>query len=179
MADPIDLLIDEIEEYSIPGLIQRLEDLRGRQIRLLPSQFDDPTLWAAWVAVVTEEQPTETNRRQHFGSGVGIPGYDLIAYEERTIRLHQEHNILHELAHIILGHPTIVVEQDQITLNTIHEAIKRKGERLKTEREREAEEMASRLQLSLVERARIDNLLNGTASTPLWQDLIVGLSLDQ
>jgi hypothetical protein len=47
------------------------------------------------------------------GLWIARPGADYIFYEEQTSRLHQEHIILHELAHLIWEHgPTPVLDHE-------------------------------------------------------------------
>lgn len=68
---------------DIFALCQGLSRQRGRAVRVVPVELPDPQLYGIWFS--TDDT-------------------DYIAYEKRTSRLHQEHIIAHELAHIIRGH---------------------------------------------------------------------------
>lgn len=68
---------------DIFALCQGLSQQRGRAVKVVPVELPDPQLYGIWFS--TDEA-------------------DFIAYEKRTSRLHQEHIIAHELAHIVRGH---------------------------------------------------------------------------
>ncbi|MEV4642155.1 hypothetical protein AB0J80_32880 [Actinoplanes sp. NPDC049548] len=67
-------------------LCEHLARRRGRPIRLLPMPLSEARPCGLWLA---------------------LPDVDLIAYESGTNRLHQEHIVAHELAHLICGHANL------------------------------------------------------------------------
>lgn len=69
--------------FTIPQLAQRLGARRGRPIHLTPVELREGSVYGLWIATDT---------------------VDVIAYESRTTRPHQDHIVAHELAHIICGH---------------------------------------------------------------------------
>lgn len=69
--------------WSMNAWVDRLEAWRGREIDLLPVQYQPGQPSGAWQA------------REY---------YDLIAYTEHTSALHQDHIIAHELAHMLCAH---------------------------------------------------------------------------
>ncbi|MFD6534982.1 hypothetical protein [Streptomyces goshikiensis] len=72
--------------FTIPALVQAMEKTRGRRIMLvpLPQRVSSPgTACGLWVK---------------------LPGADLVFFEKGTTAFHQTRIILHELAHIWLGH---------------------------------------------------------------------------
>lgn len=69
--------------WSMNAWVDRLEAWRGREIDLLPVQYQPGQPSGAWQA---------------------REDYDLIAYTEHTSALHQDHIIAHELAHMLCSH---------------------------------------------------------------------------
>jgi hypothetical protein len=69
--------------WSMNAWVDGLEAWRGREIDLVPIAYRPGQPSGAWQA---------------------RPGYDLIAYTERTSALHQDHIIAHELAHMLCAH---------------------------------------------------------------------------
>jgi hypothetical protein len=74
---------------DLAGLIRLVADARARPILLQPMAGIGGQTMGAWI-------PT--------------PDLDLIVYEKRTTRLHQDHIVLHELSHLICGHRARVIE---------------------------------------------------------------------
>ncbi|MBZ0307039.1 MAG: hypothetical protein K8I82_13295 [Anaerolineae bacterium] len=70
------------QQFDLESLVRRIEDQRQRGITRIPFPFQ-PGLTGLWVP----------------GAKV-----DYIFYDQNTHSLHQTHIILHELAHIVLGH---------------------------------------------------------------------------
>lgn len=71
--------------FDVALLCERVADSRGRPIRLLPMAMPGAGLFGLWIAA---------------------EGCDYIVYERSTSRLHQEHIIVHELAHVLCQHET-------------------------------------------------------------------------
>lgn len=91
-ASPLDQLLASIEipsPFDINELCEQLSTQRGRHIYLhpVPGQAGSEMPCGTW-----------------FATDVG----DHVFYEETTTPLHQEHIILHELSHMLLGHNSIV-----------------------------------------------------------------------
>src|SRR5690606_3208973 len=57
--------------------------------------------------------PFELNTPQLYGIWFATDTADYITYERSTSRLHQEHIIAHELAHIVRGHGGVTQELDR------------------------------------------------------------------
>lgn len=70
------------QQFDLESLVRRIEDQRQRGITRIPFPFQ-PGLTGLWIPA--------TN-------------VDYIFYDQNTHSLHQTHIILHELAHIVLGH---------------------------------------------------------------------------
>jgi len=86
---------------------QRLRELR------LPSSVD----LAGVIRLLAEArarpivlQPVNGIGGQTMGAWIPTLDVDLILYEQRTTRLHQDHIVLHELSHLICGHQAKVLE---------------------------------------------------------------------
>lgn len=71
---------------DVHDLCRRLGDRRGREIRLIPYPLESPGPLGVCVA-------TETA--------------DVIFYQQDTTRPHQDHIILHEVGHILVGHVSV------------------------------------------------------------------------
>lgn len=50
-----------------------------------------------------------------FGVWFGLRDRDLICYQQGTTAWHQEHIILHELGHVLSGHPSDTTVDDEVT----------------------------------------------------------------
>jgi hypothetical protein len=68
---------------GITAVCEQVGRRRGRTIRLVPMELDEPLLHGLWIA---------------------LPDTDVIVYRANTSRPHQEHIIAHELSHIICEH---------------------------------------------------------------------------
>ncbi|MCI0386411.1 ImmA/IrrE family metallo-endopeptidase [Streptomyces sp. CNQ085] len=74
---------DATGAVGITAVCVRVGRRRGRAIRLVPMELDEPLLHGLWIA---------------------LPDTDVIVYRANTSRPHQEHIIAHELSHIICEH---------------------------------------------------------------------------
>ena len=146
----------ELSGQSVLGLVEQVAQKRGRPIVLQPWRMGDAAQYGVWLAG---------------------PARDYIFFEAETARVHQEHIILHELAHILLGHETLRVSADNpITSAVLMRAVSNLAD---TDRERAAESLAARLRNTLIERAGLESLTRHLATAPLWSQMITGLGLDQ
>ncbi|MBN3931108.1 ImmA/IrrE family metallo-endopeptidase [Streptomyces verrucosisporus] len=68
---------------GITDVCEQVGRRRGRAIRLVPMELEEPLLHGLWIA---------------------LPDTDVIVYRANTSRPHQEHIIAHELSHIICEH---------------------------------------------------------------------------
>ncbi|WP_075297760.1 MULTISPECIES: hypothetical protein [unclassified Pseudonocardia] len=68
---------------DVAALCERLGDHRGRPIELVPYNFPNISVFGLWV------ETTDS---------------DLIFYEADTVPEHQQHIVLHEIGHMVLGH---------------------------------------------------------------------------
>ena len=93
------------------------EHRRRAQQRLralaLPATVD----LAAVIRVVADQrsrrivvQPVDGMGGQTMGAWIATPETDVILYERRTTRVHQDHIVLHELSHLICGHQPSLLE---------------------------------------------------------------------
>ncbi|MFD5768917.1 hypothetical protein ACFWIN_24265 [Streptomyces sp. NPDC127049] len=79
--------------FSVEALVRNIEEVRGRQIRLVPLDDPDGGLGTAC------------------GLRVKAPGFTLILYRRRSSRNQTEHIILHELSHEWLDHGTSLTDE--------------------------------------------------------------------
>lgn len=142
-------------ECSVQGLVDRVAQQRGRPIELRAFPMPDVVQYGVWMAGATR---------------------DYIFYDEQTARVHQEHIILHELAHMLLGHQTVLVDQNtDLSQAFLMRAVSNLAD---TARERAAEGLAAALQDELVNRAGLDALTGSASTTPLWSRMITDMGLD-
>jgi len=115
---------------DIGELCEYLGQLRRRPIRLVPMPLHEARSCGVWLA---------------------LPDADLIAYEENTSRMHQDHIVAHELSHLICGHSNTGASGESDTLQLFPDldpAMVRallQRSHYSTDQEREAEVMASLL----------------------------------
>ena len=111
---------------DVEELCRRLGDYRGRPIELFPHHFPVARVFGLWVATSTA---------------------DRIYYEVHTTTDHYRHIVLHEIAHIVLDHPSENLSDDvweQLTLSLppdVHRLMRRSS--YDTPWEREAETFAT------------------------------------
>ncbi|RZT87953.1 hypothetical protein EV383_4887 [Pseudonocardia sediminis] len=75
--------LDVRPPIDVTELCRRLGAHRGRELRLMPWELAVPGPFGVWF---------ETD------------DVDVIAYQSRTSRAHQDHIVLHEVGHIVAGH---------------------------------------------------------------------------
>lgn len=145
--------IDLTPPFSIGQLCQRVGELHGREIRLIPA--DCPT--------------------QIFGLGMPAPGAYYIIFQQRTTAAHREHIVLHEIGHLVAGHfqhdpgdgPPVAADNalgpaaDARVLIAAHLQVLHRS-RYDTTQEWEAEMIATTLRESVMRRER----LTGPGSVP-------------
>ncbi|GIG92146.1 UBA domain-containing protein [Plantactinospora endophytica] len=71
---------------SMETLCEQIGRQRNRPIRLLPMPLHEARPCGIWLA---------------------LPDADLIVYEANTTRMHQDHIVAHELAHVVCGHSVL------------------------------------------------------------------------
>ncbi len=89
LKEAVDRLSYDFTQFEIAHFIHHIERLQRREILVIPLSFE-PGLSAVWVRAETA---------------------DYIFYNVDTHPIHQTHNILHELAHILLNHTCWTIEQ--------------------------------------------------------------------
>ncbi|WP_284741700.1 hypothetical protein [Amycolatopsis sp. RTGN1] len=76
--------LDVQPPLDVAELCRRLGEVRGKPIELVAHAIPEPGPFGAWIT---------------------SPRAEYIFYQKNTSRLHQDHIILHELGHILAGHP--------------------------------------------------------------------------
>lgn len=144
----LDSLCYNFGEFEIDHFVQHLEHLRGRSIVRMSYDFD-PSLTGLWI-------PAETA--------------DYIFYTRFTHPIHQVHITLHEIAHMLLGHPCKRVNQivPPSLLNTFQSSDKFLGRRSDDAEtdfdEQEAEAFVYLIQQRIVAAKRLSQLTQGQSS---------------
>ncbi len=140
----------DFRAFSIQGLICHISKLKRREIITIPWVMP-ATVFGAWMS--DDEEPKE-----------------YIFYRDNAPVIHQIHIQLHELSHLLLGHPTLRINQKKIA-----EVFEKKGSlpfadlpRLRspkqTEWEIQAEVLATLIQERVIQNSNMDQLLNDLSS---------------
>ncbi len=140
----------DFQDFTIKGFLSFVSESKGREIITIPWRMP-ATLFGAWMS--DAEEPKE-----------------YIFYRDDVPAMHQIHIQLHELAHFLLGHPTL-----QINRKMIAEVLERRASlpfadlpRLRSPRqtdfEPEAEMLASLIQEQVIQSSNLDQLINGLSS---------------
>jgi hypothetical protein len=154
-------ILDAIDysRYSILSLVDSVAAYRRRPIILCPFDLPDPA---------------------HFGCWIASPSRDFIFFVWKTARVHQDHIICHELAHMLLGHTTLVVGDDLDVLHFREHGLARKASVLRrSPHERAAEQLALTIQQELIDRVGLEALTASTATAPLWAELATVWGIDR
>jgi hypothetical protein len=158
----------DFDQFTMEGFIHWLEQQRGREIVPIPYPIPTPTASGAWLA--GEER-------------------DFVFYDEDTLPIHQIHIQLHEMAHMLCGHPTLKVGSEgfSVLYREMAGAEKLPGQEIGSlftrfahpeEAEREAEALASLIQKLVLRHGRMRELLSVPSSHQTVADFIVGAELD-
>jgi hypothetical protein len=148
----LDGLDYDFSRFTLDGFKDWLERRRGRPIVFVPRAMP-ATLFGAWVQ--------------------GIDA-DYVFFEQDTPLIHQAHNQLHELAHMICGHPTVVVGPQQVGALLRHagsitdptlfvESLLLRSAH-SDEHELEAETLTALIQERVLQHARLDALWQGIST---------------
>lgn len=105
--------LDLAPPLDVRQLCDRLGQHRDRSIRLVPRALPTPGTFGLWIATADT---------------------DWILYQRDTTAAHQDHIILHEIGHIISGHPSNEHDDDLLTQlfpdippEIVHRALRRDG----------------------------------------------------
>lgn len=132
--------------------LRRLDELRGQGCEL-PRPFD-PAVACQRVGECLGHPISLVAVPMPAGAPFGLTFFTdaghIIAYEERTSRVHQGHIVAHELGHVLLDHRAIAIDDDSATQlllpglrpTLVHRVLNRTGAYSRRE-EQEAEMMAT------------------------------------
>jgi len=140
----------DFNTFTIEGFIAFAGETKGREIITIPWSMP-PTLFGAWMS---DDEETR----------------EYIFYRDNVPQIHQVHIQLHELSHLLLGHPTL-----HINRNKIAEVLERKTSlpfgdlpRLrssdKTDLEVQAETLAALIQREVIQNSNLNSLINDLSS---------------
>jgi hypothetical protein len=142
----------DFENYSIDLLVARVAKYRGISIILVPQPMQGLTEYGYWLKGQV---------------------HDYIFFDCATARVHQDHIIMHELGHILLGHETYRVTAESTAKDAL--CLMRSINRDCRE-ERDAEGFAIALQHEIVRRMGLKALIANEGSTRSWTDLMNNLT---
>ena len=140
----------DFHTFSIDHFINYVGETKKREIISVPWKMP-PTLFGAWMS--DGEEPKE-----------------YIFYRDNIPLIHQVHIQLHELSHLLLGHPTLQINRTKITAVLEKKAVLPFDElpRLrssdKTDLEIQAETLAALIQKQVIQNSSLDQLSNDLSS---------------
>lgn len=134
----------DFTQFTIEGFRRWVERRRGQRIVCVPWSLPPP-LFGAWL---TSE------------------AYDYVFFEENTFVVHQAHIQLHEMAHMLCGHPALEIDPEKasILLNDAHagstacKSLLLRAAFSSTEIELEAETLTALIQERVLHYARLREL---------------------
>jgi len=140
----------DFRAFSIQGLICHISKLKGREIITIPWAMP-AGVFGAWMS--DDEEPKE-----------------YIFYRDHAPVIHQVHIQLHELSHLLLGHPTLHINRKMIAAvldkkNSLpFTDLLRLRSPQQTECETQAEVLAILIQERVIQNSNMDQLLNDLSS---------------
>jgi len=140
----------DFRDFSLDNFVSWVEAYLDRKILFFPWQMP-PGLFGAWLS--DGEQPAE-----------------YIFYRSNSETIHQIHIQLHELAHILLGHPTLRITKETLgnswfgkTELPFQNMIRLRSDRM-THYEIEAETLTNLIQEQVLRHADLRRLTDGASS---------------
>jgi hypothetical protein len=140
----------DFRTFTICNFVSYIAQQKQREIITIPWRMP-PTLFGAWMS--DEDEPKE-----------------YIFYRNPAPMIHQVHIQLHELSHLLLGHPTLQINGRLIAKVLEGEAslpfagLPRLRSPQKDALEIQAEALASLIQKKVIQKSSLDRLLNDLSS---------------
>jgi hypothetical protein len=146
----VDQLRYDFSEFELNHFVEHIERLQRREIIVRPIPFEIG-LSAVWVRAETA---------------------DYIFYNSSTHAIHKTHNILHEIAHILLGHTCRTIDEVlppellvQAHNSSLQGRLRKADPYLRTDpEEQEAEALVFLIQKKLVSANRMAQLMGQSSS---------------
>lgn len=165
LKEVIDQLGYDFSQFELAHFIQHIEQLQRREILVMALPFE-PGLSALWIRAETA---------------------DYIFYNARTHPVHQLHNILHELAHIILNHSCHAIDQalppDILSLTRAAHPqgrLRKADPHLRMDQEeREAEAFVFLIQKRLMAANRMNRLMGQSSSINALRRWVDSMAFDE
>ena len=140
----------DFRNFTIHDFVSFVSQLKRREIITIPWRMP-PTLFGAWMS--DEEESKE-----------------YIFYRDNVPTIHQIHIQLHELSHLLLGHPTLQINRKVIAQVLEGEAalpfadLPRLRSPQKDDFEIQAEALANLIQKKVIRDSSLDQLMNDLSS---------------
>ena len=153
----------DFRSFTIDDFIAWIEKDRGRRILMIPWKMP-ASQFGAWMT--DGEQPTE-----------------YIFYRNDVPKIHQVHIQLHELAHLLLGHPTLEITSNMLgkswkgTEELPFPSLTRLRSDEKSQIEAEAELLAGMIQEQVIRQSELRRLLEGGSSNSDVAEYLQGLGM--
>lgn len=161
----VDRLGYDFNQFELAHFIRHTERLQRREILVIPLPFE-PGLSAVWIRAETA---------------------DYIFYNERTHPIHQTHNILHELAHILLDHTCWPIDQALppellalVRTSQMQGRLRKADPHLRADQEeQEAEAFVFLIQKCLVTANRMTQLMGQSSSIDALRQWVDSMAFDE
>jgi hypothetical protein len=139
----------DFHRFTMASFVRCVEAHRGRGIEFIPTAFP-PGYYGAWIT--DKDEPLE-----------------YVCFDADLPRLHREHVKLHELAHIICGHETLALSNNEMKKllesgGDLSALLCRSNEMKSDRSEREAEMMAGLIQTMVYGPAGPVKLVSSSAT---------------
>lgn len=140
----------DFRSFTIGDFVSHIGQARQREIITIPWRMP-PALFGAWMSDADESK-------------------EYIFYRDNVPAIHQIHIQLHELSHLLLGHPTLQINRTLIAKVLEGEALlpfvglPRLRSPQKDDLEIQAETLASLIQKQVIQNASLDRLVNDLSS---------------
>ena len=113
---PVELALELVpgpKDFTLEGWAQQLEQFESRAIRFVEMPLP-PGCFGGCIVVIQEAEGRD---------GTRYPATEFVIVATGLAPALREHVQAHELAHIALGHPTVVLSQEQFANWTLHRAV--------------------------------------------------------
>lgn len=165
LKELIDRLAYDFNQFELAHFIRHIERLQRREILVIPLPFE-PGLSAVWIRAETA---------------------DYIFYNVRTHPIHQSHNILHELAHILLDHTRWPIDQALppellalVGTSQLEGRLRKADPYLRADQEeQEAEAFVFLIQKRLVTANRMTQLMGQSSSIDALRRWVDSMAFDE
>lgn len=161
----VDALDYDFDSFSLDHFIDHIQRLRNRKIIVIGWKFV-PELYALWVLA---------------------PSVDYVTFNNTLHPIHQTHAVLHELAHMILGHACMPLDQilspemlAELNFGTSQGCSRTVlPNETHPDQEKEAEDFVCLIQTQVVTAQRMNELYKGSSTVAVFKPYADGMGFEE